>query len=86
MNFVVAGTNFISDAFSATKRIEQFSLYAFALEQQTGESFTKHDMTDAKVFTNIEQVCQDPVDAVYIAAPNSLHRLCCYVFKASMQF
>ena len=78
MNFVIVGTNFISDTLlSAAKQIEQFSLYGVcSREQQTGESFlAKHDMTDAKVFTNIEQVCQDPlVDAVYIAAPNSLHK------------
>jgi len=78
MNFVIVGTNFISDTLlSAAKQIEQFSLYGVcSREQQTGESFlAKHDIKNAKVFTNIEQVCEDPsVDAVYIAAPNSLHK------------
>ena len=78
MNFVIVGTNFISDTLlSAAKQIEQFSLYGVcSREQQTGEAFlAKHDTQNAKVFTNIEQVCEDPlVDAVYIAAPNSLHK------------
>ena len=78
MNFVIVGTNFISDTLlSAAKQIEDFSLYGVcSREQQTGKAFlAKHDITDAKVFTSIEQVCQDPlVDAVYIAAPNSLHK------------
>ena len=78
MNFVIVGTNFISDTLlSAAKQIEQFSFYGVcSREQQTGEAFlAKHDAQKAKVFTNIEQVCEDPlVDAVYIAAPNSLHK------------
>ena len=78
MNFVIVGTNFISDTLlSAAKEIEHFSLYGVcSREQQTGEAFLiKHDAQNAKVFTNIEQVCEDPsVDAVYIAAPNSLHK------------
>jgi len=45
-------------------------------KQSSGEAFlSNHPNTDVKIFTSIELVCQDPdVDAVYIAAPNSLHK------------
>lgn len=78
MNFVIVGTNFISDTLlSAAKTVSNFTLYGIcSRKEQSGQAFLqKHGLEDAQVFTCIEQVCKDDnVDAVYIAAPNSLHR------------
>ena len=78
MNFVIVGTNFISDTLlTAAKTVHEFTLYGVCSRAiATGDAFlAKHAVTNAKVFTNIEQVCADEnVDAVYIAAPNSLHK------------
>lgn len=78
MNFVIVGTNFISDTLlSAAQTVDDFTLYGVCSRQtQSGQAFlTKHGINSAKVFTNIEQVCaDDSVDAVYVAAPNSLHK------------
>ncbi len=78
MNFVIVGTNFISDTLlAAAKQIKEFKLYGVCSRQlETGQAFlAKHDLATAKIFTDIQQVCQDKhVDAVYIAAPNSLHK------------
>jgi len=80
MNFVIVGTNFISDTLlKAANTLIDFNLYGVCSRATTsGEAFlAKHPKnTQAKIFTSIEQVCQDEhVDAVYIAAPNSLHQL-----------
>ncbi|MFU2512088.1 Gfo/Idh/MocA family protein [Pseudoalteromonas sp. ASV78] len=78
MNFVIVGTNFISDTLlAAAKTVSEFTLYGVCSRAtKSGETFlAKHAISDAKIFTNIEQVCADEnVDAVYIAAPNSLHK------------
>ena len=78
MNFVIVGTNFISDTLlEAAKTVSEFTLYGVCSRAtESGAAFlTKHAITDAKIFTTIEQVCSDDnVDAVYIAAPNSLHK------------
>ncbi|WP_339691624.1 Gfo/Idh/MocA family oxidoreductase [uncultured Pseudoalteromonas sp.] len=78
MNFVIVGTNFISDTLlAAAKTVSEFSLYGVCSRaEQSGNAFlAKHAIKNAKVFTTIEQVCSDDsVDAVYIAAPNSLHK------------
>ena len=88
MNFVIVGTNFISDTLlKAALTVSEFTLYGVcSREVSTGEAFlAKHNQLVAKVFTNIEQVCADKqVDAVYIAAPNSLHMnyaICCLEAK-----
>lgn len=78
MNFVIVGTNFISDTLvTAAKTVSEFTLYGVCSRATaSGEAFlAKHAIADAKIFTTIEQVCSDDnVDAVYIAAPNSLHK------------
>ena len=79
MNFVIVGTNFISDTLlDAANTLADFNLYGVCSRAlSSGEAFlAKHPQnTHAKTFTSIEQVCQDEcVDAVYIAAPNSLHK------------
>lgn len=78
MNFVIVGTNFISDTFlAAAKTLSNFNLYGICSRQiSSGERFLANHPTntDAKIFTSIDAVCQDEqVDVVYIAAPNSLH-------------
>jgi len=77
MNFVIVGTNFISDTLlKAALTVSEFTLYGVcSREVSTGEAFlAKHNQLHAKVFTDIKQVCDDKhVEAVYIAAPNSLH-------------
>ncbi|MDQ9091591.1 Gfo/Idh/MocA family oxidoreductase [Pseudoalteromonas haloplanktis] len=78
MNFVIVGTNFISDTLlEAAKTVSEFTLYGVCSRAYaSGEDFlAKHAIAHAKVFTSIDQVCSDEnVDAVYIAAPNSLHK------------
>jgi len=79
MNFVVVGTNFISDTLlNAANTLANFNLYGVCSRAtSSGKAFLeKHPKnSNAKIFTSIEQVCQDQnVDAVYIAAPNSLHK------------
>ncbi|MFC3092842.1 gfo/Idh/MocA family oxidoreductase [Alteromonas sediminis] len=77
MNFVIVGTNFISDTFlEAANTLSDFHLYGVCSRQrETGQSFlAKHNCEHAKVFTSVEQVCADPnVQCVYIASPNSFH-------------
>ncbi|EWH05334.1 oxidoreductase [Pseudoalteromonas lipolytica SCSIO 04301] len=78
MKFVIVGTNFISDTFlDAATHVEEFDLYGVcSREESTARSFlAKHTSNNAKVFTSIDEVCHDnQVEAVYIAAPNSLHK------------
>jgi predicted dehydrogenase len=79
VNFVIVGTNFISDTLlTAANTLTKFNLYGVCSRTTTsGEAFlTKHPHNNhAKIFTSIEQVCLDPyVDAVYVATPNSLHK------------
>ncbi|TMP70867.1 gfo/Idh/MocA family oxidoreductase [Pseudoalteromonas sp. S1609] len=78
MNFVIVGTNFISDTLlAAANTLSNFNLYGICSRQiSSGERFLANHPTntDAKIFTSIDAVCQDKqVDVVYIAAPNSLH-------------
>jgi predicted dehydrogenase len=79
MNFVIVGTNFISDTLlAAANTLEGFNLYGVCSRAQSSAKafLAKHPQNvQAKIFTSIEQVCQDHnIDAVYIAAPNSLHK------------
>ncbi|MCQ8878583.1 Gfo/Idh/MocA family oxidoreductase [Pseudoalteromonas shioyasakiensis] len=78
MNFVIVGTNFISDTLlTAAQTLTEFRLYGVCSRAvSSGQAFlAKHNEDQARVFTDIEQVCADEnVDAVYIAAPNSLHK------------
>lgn len=79
MNFVIVGTNFISDTLlNAANTLADFNLYGVCSRTTArGHAFLANHPSNknAKIFTSIEQVCQDHnVDAVYIAAPNSLHK------------
>lgn len=78
MNFVIVGTNFISDTLlAAAQTLGEFTCYGVCSRaKSTGDAFlAKHNEQQAKVYTDIAQVCADDnVDAVYIAAPNSLHK------------
>ncbi len=78
MNFVIVGTNFISDTLlAAAQTLNEFTLYGVCSRaKSSGNAFlAKHNEQQAKVYTDIDQVCADDnVDAVYIAAPNSLHK------------
>lgn len=78
MNFVIVGTNFISDTLlAAAQTLSEFTLYGVCSRaKSSGNAFlAKHNELQGKVYTNIAQVCADDnVDAVYIAAPNSLHK------------
>jgi predicted dehydrogenase len=77
MNFVIVGTNFISDTLlKAANTLPGFNLYGVC-SRENGPAFLANypNNLNAKVFTSIEQVCKDNnVDAVYIAAPNNLHQ------------
>lgn len=77
MNFVIVGTNFISDTLlAAANTLSNFNLYGICSpNKQRRALLANHPTnTDAKIFTSIDAVCQDEqVDVVYIAAPNSLH-------------
>lgn len=77
MNFVIVGTNFISDTLlNAANTLDDFTLYGVCSRSNGATFLANHPQnTQAKIFTSIEDVCQDQnVDAVYIAAPNSLHK------------
>ena len=79
MNFVIVGTNFISDTLlDAASTLSNFNLYGICSRQiSSGERFLANHPThsQAKIFTSIDAMCHDElVDAVYIAAPNSLHK------------
>lgn len=78
MNFVIVGTNFISDTLlEAAQTLSEFTLYGVCSRaKSSGNAFlAKHNEQQGKVYTDIAQVCADDnVDAVYIAAPNSLHK------------
>jgi len=80
MNFVIVGTNFISDTFLKSALITtNFNLYGLCSRKiDTANEFLKKYPNDklqqTKVFTSIEEVCTDKlVDAVYLASPNHLH-------------
>lgn len=77
MKFVIVGTNFISDTLlAAAITVPDFEFYGIcSRSSDTGAAFLAKHQQQGSIFTSIEQVCQDPqVDAVYIAAPNSLHK------------
>lgn len=78
MNFVIVGSNFISDTFLiAARQVPGFNFYGICSRKlETAQIFLKkHQNTEqAQIFLTLEQVCADPqVDAVYIASPNHLH-------------
>lgn len=78
MNFVIIGSNFISDTFlTAAQQVSDFNFYGiYSRKFETAQGFiNKHQNTaQAKIYLTLEQVCADPqVDAVYIASPNHLH-------------
>ncbi len=75
MKLAIVGTNFISDSLVAASRIipsvEIEAIYSRKLD--TGRAFAeKHDIK--KVYTDYtEMLCDDHLDAVYIASPNICH-------------
>ena len=80
MNFVIVGTNFISDTFlKAALTTTNFSFYGLCSRKITTandflKKHPKNSIQQTKVFHSIEEVCADKlVDAVYIASPNHLH-------------
>jgi predicted dehydrogenase len=80
MNFVIVGTNFISDTFlKAALTTTNFTLYGLCSRKITTandflKKYPKNSIQQTKVFHSIEEVCADKlVDAVYIASPNHLH-------------
>ena len=80
MNFVIVGTNFISDTFlKAALTTTNFTLYGLCSRKITTaneflKKYPKDSIQQTKVFHSIEEVCADKlVDAVYIASPNHLH-------------
>jgi predicted dehydrogenase len=80
MNFVIVGTNFISDTFlKAALVTTNFSLYGLCSRKITTaneflKKYPKDNLQHTKIFTSIADVCADNlVDAVYLASPNHLH-------------
>jgi len=80
MNFVIVGTNFISDTFLKAALITtNFTLYGLCSRKiTTANEFLKkypnENLKQTKIFTTIAEVCADNlVDAVYLASPNHLH-------------
>jgi len=80
MNFVIVGTNFISDTFLKAALITtNFNLYGLCSRKvSTANEFLnkypEDNLQQTKIFTRIEDVCADKlVDAVYLASPNHLH-------------
>ncbi|NQZ80542.1 MAG: Gfo/Idh/MocA family oxidoreductase [Colwellia sp.] len=80
MNFVIVGTNFISDTFLKAALITtNFTLYGLCSRKITTankflKNYPKDNLQQTKIFTSITEVCADNlVDAVYLASPNHLH-------------
>ncbi len=80
MNFVIVGTNFISDIFlKAALTTKNFTLYGLCSRKVSTantflEKYSDDSLQETKLFSNISEVCADEsVDAVYIASPNHLH-------------
>jgi predicted dehydrogenase len=80
MNFVIVGTNFISDTFlKAALTTKNFTLYGLCSRKTITaneflKKYPKDNLQQTKIFTNIADVCADNlVDAVYLASPNHLH-------------
>jgi len=80
MNFVIVGTNFISDTFlKAALKITNFTLYGLCSRKLTTANeflakFPEDNFQHTKIFLSIDDVCADNlVDAVYLASPNHLH-------------
>lgn len=75
MKLAIVGTNFISDSLVSASRIipsvEIGAIYSRKLD--TGRAFAeKHGIK--KVYTDYaEMLCEDDIDAVYIASPNICH-------------
>ncbi|MBL4910157.1 MAG: Gfo/Idh/MocA family oxidoreductase [Alteromonadaceae bacterium] len=78
MNFVIVGSNFISDTFlMAAQQVAEFDFYGIcSRKKSTAQTFIKKNRYNkpVKIFLTLHDVCSDPqVDAVYIASPNHLH-------------
>ena len=80
MNFVIVGTNFISDTFlKAALTTTNFTLYGLCSRKITTaneflKKYPKDNLQQTRIFHSIEEVCADKlVDAVYLASPNHLH-------------
>ena len=80
MNFVIVGTNFISDTFlKAALTTTNFTFYGLCSRKMTTateflKKYPEGIIRQTKVFHSIEEVCADNlVDATYIASPNHLH-------------
>ena len=76
LNFLIIGTNFISDKFCLAAKevfgVEVSAVYSRKLD--TGKDFAqKYGIS--KVYTNLEEALLDKeIDAVYVASPTFLHR------------
>ncbi|MBQ7386940.1 MAG: Gfo/Idh/MocA family oxidoreductase [Clostridia bacterium] len=75
MNFLIIGTNFISDRFAeAASEVPGVSLYAvYSRKLETGRDFAAKYGID-KVYTDYEEALSDAgIDAVYVASPTLCH-------------
>ena len=76
LNFLIIGTNFISDKFClAVKEFDDVRSYAvYSRKTETGRTFAeKHGI--GKVYNNLDDALVDKnIDAVYVASPTFLHR------------
>ena len=76
MNFLVIGTNFISDKFCfAAKRVGGVKVVAvYSRKNATGIAFAERNGIE-RVYDDLDKALSDKdVDAVYVASPTFLHR------------
>lgn len=77
-DFLIVGTNFISDNFTdAVRRLDGVGISAvLSRRKETGEAFAARSGAE-RVFTSLNEACaayeEGAFDAVYIASPNALH-------------
>ena len=77
-DFLIVGTNFISDNFTdAVRRLDGVGISAvLSRRKETGEAFAARSGAE-RVFTSLDEACaayeEGAFDAVYIASPNALH-------------
>lgn len=74
IRFAVIGTGWIAEEFVKGSRLVEGLEFAavYSREKCTGKRFADK-FGGAAVFTNINDLAQSDVDAVYIASPNALH-------------
>lgn len=76
MNFLIIGTNFISDRFAdAAKSVDSANIYAvFSRAEQTGRAFADRHGIE-RVYTTLDEALADEnIDAVYVASPTFCHK------------